>query len=174
MGGFFVKDIIDTGKTMKTLLELLKQYNPKMVKVARWANPMIFLCIYTHNWFCKKLLTELSLDTCLPFGVCPQSAGEENAQKCRLQTRLWVNKHSLCCLWNVLIGHFIRYVLLQPGWQLPSEQISLIWLLHGFVNICKYLPVIFLWRDGVRIVGCKTMVRISCSTTRKKKFLHFI
>uniref|UniRef100_A0A9J7XT51 Hypoxanthine phosphoribosyltransferase n=1 Tax=Cyprinus carpio carpio TaxID=630221 RepID=A0A9J7XT51_CYPCA len=28
------KDIIDTGKTMKTLLELLKQYNPKMVKVA--------------------------------------------------------------------------------------------------------------------------------------------
>lgn len=30
-----VKDIIDTGKTMKTLLELLKQYKPKMVKVAR-------------------------------------------------------------------------------------------------------------------------------------------
>ncbi|KPP66791.1 hypoxanthine-guanine phosphoribosyltransferase-like [Scleropages formosus] len=28
------KDIIDTGKTMKTLLDLLKQYNPKMVKVA--------------------------------------------------------------------------------------------------------------------------------------------
>uniref|UniRef100_A0A671LUZ2 Hypoxanthine phosphoribosyltransferase n=1 Tax=Sinocyclocheilus anshuiensis TaxID=1608454 RepID=A0A671LUZ2_9TELE len=28
-----VEDIIDTGKTMKTLLELLKQYNPKMVKV---------------------------------------------------------------------------------------------------------------------------------------------
>ncbi|KAG8004234.1 Hypoxanthine-guanine phosphoribosyltransferase [Nibea albiflora] len=28
------KDIIDTGKTMKTLLQLLKQYNPKMVKVA--------------------------------------------------------------------------------------------------------------------------------------------
>uniref|UniRef100_A0A3B3QWA7 Hypoxanthine phosphoribosyltransferase n=1 Tax=Paramormyrops kingsleyae TaxID=1676925 RepID=A0A3B3QWA7_9TELE len=28
------KDIIDTGKTMKTLLHLLKQYNPKMVKVA--------------------------------------------------------------------------------------------------------------------------------------------
>ncbi|KAJ7407815.1 Hypoxanthine-guanine phosphoribosyltransferase [Willisornis vidua] len=28
------KDIIDTGKTMKTLLSLLKQYNPKMVKVA--------------------------------------------------------------------------------------------------------------------------------------------
>uniref|UniRef100_A0A8C9LET0 Hypoxanthine-guanine phosphoribosyltransferase n=1 Tax=Pavo cristatus TaxID=9049 RepID=A0A8C9LET0_PAVCR len=27
-------DIIDTGKTMKTLLSLLKQYNPKMVKVA--------------------------------------------------------------------------------------------------------------------------------------------
>uniref|UniRef100_A0A8C2D113 Hypoxanthine phosphoribosyltransferase n=1 Tax=Cyprinus carpio TaxID=7962 RepID=A0A8C2D113_CYPCA len=31
-----VFDIIDTGKTMKTLLELLKQYNPKMVKVARY------------------------------------------------------------------------------------------------------------------------------------------
>ncbi|XP_065413443.1 hypoxanthine-guanine phosphoribosyltransferase isoform X3 [Chrysemys picta bellii] len=30
-----VEDIIDTGKTMKTLLSLLKQYNPKMVKVAR-------------------------------------------------------------------------------------------------------------------------------------------
>lgn len=44
----FVKDIIDTGKTMKTLLELLKQYNPKMVKVARWANPMIFY-VYTHT-----------------------------------------------------------------------------------------------------------------------------
>ncbi|CAM4613747.1 unnamed protein product [Leuciscus chuanchicus] len=29
-----VEDIIDTGKTMKTLLELLKQFNPKMVKVA--------------------------------------------------------------------------------------------------------------------------------------------
>ncbi|XP_062358591.1 hypoxanthine-guanine phosphoribosyltransferase isoform X3 [Cinclus cinclus] len=29
-----VEDIIDTGKTMKTLLSLLKQYNPKMVKVA--------------------------------------------------------------------------------------------------------------------------------------------
>ncbi|MCJ8734088.1 hypothetical protein PDJAM_G00231320 [Pangasius djambal] len=29
-----VEDIIDTGKTMQTLLELLKQYNPKMVKVA--------------------------------------------------------------------------------------------------------------------------------------------
>lgn len=29
------QDIIDTGKTMQTLLELLKQYNPKMVKVAR-------------------------------------------------------------------------------------------------------------------------------------------
>jgi len=29
-----VEDIIDTGKTMKTLLELLKQYKPKMVKVA--------------------------------------------------------------------------------------------------------------------------------------------
>ncbi|MED6290053.1 hypoxanthine phosphoribosyltransferase 1, partial [Ameca splendens] len=29
-----VEDIIDTGKTMKTLLQLLKQYNPKMVKVA--------------------------------------------------------------------------------------------------------------------------------------------
>uniref|UniRef100_A0A674KHR7 Hypoxanthine phosphoribosyltransferase n=3 Tax=Emydidae TaxID=8476 RepID=A0A674KHR7_9SAUR len=28
-----VEDIIDTGKTMKTLLSLLKQYNPKMVKV---------------------------------------------------------------------------------------------------------------------------------------------
>uniref|UniRef100_A0AAQ4NN06 Hypoxanthine phosphoribosyltransferase n=1 Tax=Gasterosteus aculeatus aculeatus TaxID=481459 RepID=A0AAQ4NN06_GASAC len=28
------KDIIDTGKTMQTLLELLKQFNPKMVKVA--------------------------------------------------------------------------------------------------------------------------------------------
>lgn len=32
---WLVKDIIDTGKTMKTLLELLKQYQPKMVKVAR-------------------------------------------------------------------------------------------------------------------------------------------
>lgn len=31
----WLKDIIDTGKTMKTLLQLLKQYNPKMVKVAR-------------------------------------------------------------------------------------------------------------------------------------------
>uniref|UniRef100_A0AAQ4RHE1 Hypoxanthine phosphoribosyltransferase n=1 Tax=Gasterosteus aculeatus aculeatus TaxID=481459 RepID=A0AAQ4RHE1_GASAC len=29
-----VEDIIDTGKTMQTLLELLKQFNPKMVKVA--------------------------------------------------------------------------------------------------------------------------------------------
>ncbi|MGH0188926.1 UNVERIFIED_CONTAM: hypothetical protein FKN15_032553 [Acipenser sinensis] len=29
-----VEDIIDTGKTMKTLLKLLKQFNPKMVKVA--------------------------------------------------------------------------------------------------------------------------------------------
>uniref|UniRef100_A0A8C9W2D6 Hypoxanthine phosphoribosyltransferase n=1 Tax=Scleropages formosus TaxID=113540 RepID=A0A8C9W2D6_SCLFO len=29
-----VEDIIDTGKTMKTLLQLLKRYNPKMVKVA--------------------------------------------------------------------------------------------------------------------------------------------
>uniref|UniRef100_A0A803JEA6 Hypoxanthine phosphoribosyltransferase n=1 Tax=Xenopus tropicalis TaxID=8364 RepID=A0A803JEA6_XENTR len=28
------KDIIDTGKTMKTLLAMLKKYNPKMVKVA--------------------------------------------------------------------------------------------------------------------------------------------
>ncbi|KAG9340978.1 hypothetical protein JZ751_020172 [Albula glossodonta] len=28
------KDIIDTGKTMKTLLQLLKRYSPKMVKVA--------------------------------------------------------------------------------------------------------------------------------------------
>ncbi|KAH0509152.1 Hypoxanthine-guanine phosphoribosyltransferase [Microtus ochrogaster] len=28
------KDIIDTGKTMQTLLSLVKQYNPKMVKVA--------------------------------------------------------------------------------------------------------------------------------------------
>lgn len=34
-GVFVFKDIIDTGKTMQTLLELLKQYNPKMVKVAR-------------------------------------------------------------------------------------------------------------------------------------------
>ncbi|NWT38842.1 HPRT phosphoribosyltransferase, partial [Rissa tridactyla] len=31
---FYFQDIIDTGKTMKTLLSLLKQYNPKMVKVA--------------------------------------------------------------------------------------------------------------------------------------------
>ncbi|KFW12013.1 Hypoxanthine-guanine phosphoribosyltransferase, partial [Eurypyga helias] len=31
---FYLQDIIDTGKTMKTLLSLLKQYNPKMVKVA--------------------------------------------------------------------------------------------------------------------------------------------
>ncbi|XP_036901948.1 hypoxanthine-guanine phosphoribosyltransferase isoform X2 [Sturnira hondurensis] len=29
-----VEDIIDTGKTMQTLLALVKQYNPKMVKVA--------------------------------------------------------------------------------------------------------------------------------------------
>lgn len=29
-----VEDIIDTGKTMKTLLQLLQQYKPKMVKVA--------------------------------------------------------------------------------------------------------------------------------------------
>ncbi|XP_012823623.2 hypoxanthine-guanine phosphoribosyltransferase isoform X1 [Xenopus tropicalis] len=29
-----VEDIIDTGKTMKTLLAMLKKYNPKMVKVA--------------------------------------------------------------------------------------------------------------------------------------------
>ncbi|XP_071462398.1 hypoxanthine-guanine phosphoribosyltransferase isoform X1 [Marmota flaviventris] len=29
-----VEDIIDTGKTMQTLLSLVKQYNPKMVKVA--------------------------------------------------------------------------------------------------------------------------------------------
>lgn len=32
----FQKDIIDTGKTMQTLLSLVKQYNPKMVKVARY------------------------------------------------------------------------------------------------------------------------------------------
>lgn len=32
---FLFQDIIDTGKTMKTLLKLLKQFNPKMVKVAR-------------------------------------------------------------------------------------------------------------------------------------------
>uniref|UniRef100_A0A0E9WHG1 Uncharacterized protein n=1 Tax=Anguilla anguilla TaxID=7936 RepID=A0A0E9WHG1_ANGAN len=32
-----IQDIIDTGKTMKTLLQLLKQYNPKMVKVARYS-----------------------------------------------------------------------------------------------------------------------------------------
>lgn len=32
----FRKDIIDTGKTMQTLLSLVKQYNPKMVKVARY------------------------------------------------------------------------------------------------------------------------------------------
>ncbi|KFQ54124.1 Hypoxanthine-guanine phosphoribosyltransferase, partial [Pelecanus crispus] len=32
--GFYFQDIIDTGKTMKTLLSLLKQYKPKMVKVA--------------------------------------------------------------------------------------------------------------------------------------------
>uniref|UniRef100_A0A9L0RDI3 Hypoxanthine-guanine phosphoribosyltransferase n=1 Tax=Equus caballus TaxID=9796 RepID=A0A9L0RDI3_HORSE len=30
-----VEDIIDTGKTMQTLLSLVKEYNPKMVKVAR-------------------------------------------------------------------------------------------------------------------------------------------
>uniref|UniRef100_A0A9L0T148 Hypoxanthine-guanine phosphoribosyltransferase n=2 Tax=Equus TaxID=9789 RepID=A0A9L0T148_HORSE len=29
-----VEDIIDTGKTMQTLLSLVKEYNPKMVKVA--------------------------------------------------------------------------------------------------------------------------------------------
>lgn len=39
-GNFFLncQDIIDTGKTMKTLLSLLKQYNPKMVKVARYVS----------------------------------------------------------------------------------------------------------------------------------------
>ncbi|VFV41331.1 hypoxanthine-guanine phosphoribosyltransferase [Lynx pardinus] len=31
---FFFKDIIDTGKTMQTLLSMVKQHNPKMVKVA--------------------------------------------------------------------------------------------------------------------------------------------
>uniref|UniRef100_A0A3B5LWV3 Hypoxanthine phosphoribosyltransferase n=1 Tax=Xiphophorus couchianus TaxID=32473 RepID=A0A3B5LWV3_9TELE len=40
------RDIIDTGKTMKTLLQLLKQYNPKMVKVARYLNNV--LLIPTH------------------------------------------------------------------------------------------------------------------------------
>ncbi|VFV39258.1 hypoxanthine-guanine phosphoribosyltransferase [Lynx pardinus] len=30
-----VEDIIDTGKTMQTLLSMVKQHNPKMVKVAR-------------------------------------------------------------------------------------------------------------------------------------------
>ncbi|EPQ11815.1 Hypoxanthine-guanine phosphoribosyltransferase [Myotis brandtii] len=39
MGGhhinvLIVEDIIDTGKTMQTLLSLVKQHNPKMVKVA--------------------------------------------------------------------------------------------------------------------------------------------
>jgi hypoxanthine phosphoribosyltransferase len=36
MSFLFQKDIIDTGKTMQTLLSLVKQYNPKMVKVARY------------------------------------------------------------------------------------------------------------------------------------------
>ena len=30
----FLKDIIDTGKTMQTLLSLVKKHKPKMVKVA--------------------------------------------------------------------------------------------------------------------------------------------
>ncbi|KAG8523421.1 Hypoxanthine-guanine phosphoribosyltransferase, partial [Galemys pyrenaicus] len=35
------KDIIDTGKTMQTLLSLVKQHNPKMVKVARlWSSSL--------------------------------------------------------------------------------------------------------------------------------------
>nr|KAF6435577.1 hypoxanthine phosphoribosyltransferase 1 [Rousettus aegyptiacus] len=34
MSFLFLKDIIDTGKTMQTLLSLVKQHNPKMVKVA--------------------------------------------------------------------------------------------------------------------------------------------
>uniref|UniRef100_A0A3Q3AT44 Hypoxanthine phosphoribosyltransferase n=1 Tax=Kryptolebias marmoratus TaxID=37003 RepID=A0A3Q3AT44_KRYMA len=47
-----VEDIIDTGKTMKTLLQLLKQYNPKMVKVfnapvfMKETHPFsLFLCV---------------------------------------------------------------------------------------------------------------------------------
>ncbi|XP_023381067.1 hypoxanthine-guanine phosphoribosyltransferase [Pteropus vampyrus] len=34
MNVLIVEDIIDTGKTMQTLLSLVKQHNPKMVKVA--------------------------------------------------------------------------------------------------------------------------------------------
>lgn len=38
---FFLKDIIDTGKTMQTLLSLVKEHNPKMVKVARYVDNIL-------------------------------------------------------------------------------------------------------------------------------------
>ena len=42
-----VEDIIDTGNTMTHLLDLLKKYEPKTVKVARYF--IIFLFFFTKK-----------------------------------------------------------------------------------------------------------------------------
>ncbi|XP_026948225.1 hypoxanthine-guanine phosphoribosyltransferase isoform X1 [Sagmatias obliquidens] len=47
-----VEDIIDTGKTMQTLLSLVKQHNPKMVKVASFTRQQLRgrLLFPLHRW----------------------------------------------------------------------------------------------------------------------------
>lgn len=42
----YLKDIVETGRTMETLLSLLSDCKPKMVKVVRYEAPFFFLLFF--------------------------------------------------------------------------------------------------------------------------------
>uniref|UniRef100_A0A8B9P6C4 Hypoxanthine-guanine phosphoribosyltransferase n=1 Tax=Apteryx owenii TaxID=8824 RepID=A0A8B9P6C4_APTOW len=86
-----VEDIIDTGKTMKTLLSLLKQYNPKMVKVARLAETT-FSSFQFYCWkdlHVQKGIVCACLVHLLEYHI--MFVGKKNSSKCGISTRLcWI------------------------------------------------------------------------------------
>ena len=52
-----VEDIVDTGRTMTHLLDLLKKFEPKSVKVARFVDRNIFSAYYYFlNFFFQEIL----------------------------------------------------------------------------------------------------------------------
>ncbi len=71
---------------------------------------------------------------------------------------------------HTLTGHFIRYILLEPGWTLFCLQNCLNYSWHRFNKVLETFLGDFgpYWHDSIRFVGCTSMMWISTSTTSQR------
>ncbi len=75
---------------------------------------------------------------------------------------------------STLIGHFIRYTLLVPGWTPFCLHNCLNSSWHRFNKVLKHSSEILIHIDMIvsrsccRFVGCTSMMRISLSTTSQR------